>query len=53
MNQKGATVALILIFLPICFAIISMIISFEVIDLMYLAFISTIIIKYYIAKRKA
>ena len=53
MNQKGGTAALILVFLPICFAIVSMIFNFEVIDLLYLIFISAVVVKYYIKKKKA
>lgn len=53
MNEKGAIASLILVFLPVYFAVASMIIQFEIIDLLYLIVVSVIVVRYYISKKKA
>lgn len=51
MNGKGATATLILVFLPIYFAIIRMIFQFEISDLIYLLVVLVVVVRYYISKR--
>ena len=53
MNQKGATVSLILVLLPVCFAITSMVFQFDIIHLLYLLVMLVLVVRYKINKRKA
>lgn len=53
MNKKGAMATSILVFLPACFAFVSMITQFEIIDLMYLIVVFILVVRYYISKKKA
>lgn len=53
MNQKGATVALILVLLPMCFAVTSLIFQFDIMHLLYLSVMLVLVVRYNVNKRKA
>lgn len=53
MNEKGAIATLILVFLPVYFAFVSMITQFEIIDLIYLIVVFALVVRYYVSKKKA
>lgn len=52
MNNKGAACALILLFMPIYYAVINVVFQFKTIDLLYLIVVFVVFFKYYI-RRKA
>jgi len=52
MKEKGEAILLILTFLPVIFAIASMIIQYETLDLFYLLALFIVGVRYYIEKKK-
>lgn len=51
MDKKGEMTALTLMFLPLCYAVINIMIQLKIIDLLYLIVVFVVFLKYYITKK--